>query len=806
MVDRFRRCPPITLSLFALFLLIMVAGAVRAVRRTDLPVRLALRPEGLRIERITEPGALPASWPDPMSPLLVRSIDGLPITRSWHVRVALTGHRRGDPVELRLETPGGGLPAGQSLQKVRLVSGFEPGAVLVVDLVGLCLLMLAGFILLRRERNRAALPLAGAFVCIAIFMALDEPGAPLGGGVGEWILAVVWSVASGLTAPLLVSYSVLLFEGWRRQRGLHMFRDITWAVGSAAAVVMVTGVLLYLGGGRSSGFRLAIGAQYTFWVLLTWGLAWLGAGIHHAYRTSPDPQVHRRYLWMILGYLVSVVPILIVFLLPRLLAFNAPFRDSAAFPFLFIIPVSVLIAIVRYRLLDVTVTLKQGVMYGPLTALVYVLFGGAFIILGYLLVGTILPELPRIQWRLVAVLGLLAVCYHLLFEPLWYRVQRIVDRAFYRTKYSYGQRVRDFAEGLDERLTGAAVIDFLHEQIRQSIEPSWIKTVDTTGRWAGPWPSVQRPDRDEEPCLRVPFKELDGLEMWLGSKRSGMAYHRYDRALTSALAAMASNMLHREILQRRLLVEAAERELLRKELEMARSIQEGLLPKASPQIEGYEVWGINIPCLDIGGDYFDYIPLSGGRWLIAIGDVVGHGIPAALLMANLHASLRSHTQYARDLPETISRVNDAIWESTDITHYITLFCGILDPATGSFTYVNAGHPFPIQIAGPPGSSGQPIKLTAGGIPLGMMPGASYSSGTTMLPNDSLVFLYTDGVTEAQDEGETMLGEEDLLRILREVGQASAEQIVDRIRTVVLDHIRNVPQDDDITMVALRRFR
>jgi sigma-B regulation protein RsbU (phosphoserine phosphatase) len=192
--------------------------------------------------------------------------------------------------------------------------------------------------------------------------------------------------------------------------------------------------------------------------------------------------------------------------------------------------------------------------------------------------------------------------------------------------------------------------------------------------------------------------------------------------------------------------------------------------------------------------------------LIAIGDVVGHGIPAALLMANLHASLRSHTQYARDLPETISRVNDAICESTDITHYITLFCGILDPVTGSFTYVNAGHPFPIQIAGLPESNGQPIKLAEGGIPIGMMPGASYSSGTTMIPTDSLVFLYTDGVTEAQDEGETMLGEEDLLRFLREVGQASAEQIVDRIRAAVLDHIRNVPQDDDITMVALRRFR
>jgi serine phosphatase RsbU (regulator of sigma subunit) len=568
---------------------------------------------------------------------------------------------------------------------------------------------------------------------------------------------------------------------------------------------MVTGVMLYLNGGRSIGFQLMVGAQYAFWVLLVWGLLWLGMGIFHAYRASLDRLIRRRYLWMTLGYAVSVIPILVVFLLPRLLAFNAPFRDSTAFPFLLIIPVTVLIAIVRYQLLDVTVTLKQGVMYGPITALIYIIFGGAFIILGYLLVGTILPELPRIQWRLVVVLSLLAVCYHLLFEPLWYRVQRIVDKAFYRTKYSYGRRVREFAEGLDERLTGAAVLDFLHEELRRSIGPIWIATVDTTGRWAASWPDVRGSDQDQVPSLRIPFKELEGLELWLGPKRSGMAYHRFDLALVSALTAMASNMLQREILQRRLLVEAAEKELLRKELAMARIIQEGLLPRTPPRIEGYEVQGLNIPCLDIGGDYFDFIPLPNGRWLIAVGDVVGHGVPAALLMANLHASLRGHTQYFTDLPETIGRVSEALWESTDPTHYITLFCGVLDPLSGTFTYVNAGHPYPIQLYPGQGSEGQTSLLKEGGIPLGMMSGFRYSSGTTEIPKDSLVFLFTDGVTEAHDEYERMIGEEHLVRILQEVRPATADQILDRVRSSVLDHIRSTPQQDDITMVALRRF-
>ena len=238
---------------------------------------------------------------------------------------------------------------------------------------------------------------------------------------------------------------------------------------------------------------------------------------------------------------------------------------------------------------------------------------------------------------------------------------------------------------------------------------------------------------------------------------------------------------------------------------MARIIQEGLLPKTSPRIEGYEVQGLNIPCLDIGGDYFDFIPLPEGRWLIAIGDVVGHGVPAALLMANLHASLRSHTRYVRDLPETIGRISEALWESTDPTHYITLFCGVLEPASGTFTFVNAGHPNPIQLCSDPASKERTGLLKEGGIPLGLMPGISYSSGTTVIPKDSLVFLFTDGVTEAHDEREEMIGEERLFRILQEVESSSAEQIVERVRTTVLEHIRSAPQQDDITMVALRRL-
>jgi serine phosphatase RsbU (regulator of sigma subunit) len=805
MIDRIRPSSSMMISLLVFFLLICVMGAVRSTRRVDLPVVSVLSPEGLWIERITAPETLPATWPDSASPLMVREVAGIPIHRPWQIRLLLTGYHRGDPVTLRLGALSGTLPIDRELETVTLVSGFEFGAVLVSNLVALCLLLLAGFILLRRARDRAAFPLAWAFIGIALMMSLDEPGAPLGAGIGEWGLAVIWSAAYSLVPPLLVSYAALLSEGSLLGSLARPCRLLTWWLGPITGVGMVTGILLYLKGGGSTGFRLMAGAQYVFWLLLFWGLVWLGTGILHAYRGNLDPLVRKRYFWMTLGYLVSVIPIMVVFLLPRLLSFNAPFRDSTAFPFLLFIPVSVLIAIVRYRLLDLTVALRQGFMYGPLTALVYVLFGGAFIILGYLLVGTILPELPRIQWRLVVVLGLLAVCFHLLFEPLWYQVQRIVDRAFYRTKYSYGRRVRGFAEGLDERLTGTAVLDFLHEELRQSIEPSWIATVDTAGRWATFWSNVQGPDRDEEPRLRVPFKEMEGLELWLGPKRSGMAYHRFDLALVSALTAMASNMLQREILQRRLLIEAAEKELLRRELEMARSIQEGLLPKASPRIEGYEVQGINIPCLDIGGDYFDYIPLPDGRWLIAIGDVVGHGVSAALLMANLHACLRGHTQYARDLPETISRVSEAIWESTDPTHYITLFCGILDPATGAFTFVNAGHPHPIQISSDTIGGGKPVMLMEGGIPLGMMPGANYSSGTIMIPKDSLLFLFTDGVTEAQDDKEEMVGEEKLIQILREVGKSSAKQIVDRIRAAVLEHIRNVSQDDDITMVALRRF-
>ena len=299
--------------------------------------------------------------------------------------------------------------------------------------------------------------------------------------------------------------------------------------------------------------------------------------------------------------------------------------------------------------------------------------------------------------------------------------------------------------------------------------------------------------------MRNKERQIIGVFQLLNRARGSFLPEDVD--FLNALSAHAAVAIENAYLHKESLAKKA----LEKELDVARQIQQRLIPATPPDVEGYELIGMNTPCDAVGGDYYDYIPLSDDRLFIAIGDVVGHGIPAALLMANLYAALRSHTQYEMDLADMVAKTNDFIHRSTDIMQYITMFCGMLDLPTGRFHYVNAGHNPPYHVHA--GEKGKAVTdpLKEGGVPLGMMPSMPYESGSTELDKGDLLYLFTDGVTEAQNEKGDLLEEEALENCLKGCLGLKLPNVLHEIQVEIRAHTGDTPQEDDVTMMAVQRL-
>ncbi len=218
-----------------------------------------------------------------------------------------------------------------------------------------------------------------------------------------------------------------------------------------------------------------------------------------------------------------------------------------------------------------------------------------------------------------------------------------------------------------------------------------------------------------------------------------------------------------KILETKSLEELQRTREMEAELKRAANLQQSLLPTDPLLSPPYRVAGRNIPSSDVGGDYFDFIDGSTAVLTVALGDVAGKGMPAALLMTNLHASVRAHVESESQLPLVMARLNRSIHHTVRGERFITLVLIAIDRESGEIHYVNAGHNPPFLVR----ASGETEPLSVGGLLLGMFPEASYeSAGISLQPGDVLV-LYSDGVTEARDENEEEFGEERLVELLRQ---------------------------------------
>ncbi len=280
------------------------------------------------------------------------------------------------------------------------------------------------------------------------------------------------------------------------------------------------------------------------------------------------------------------------------------------------------------------------------------------------------------------------------------------------------------------------------------------------------------------------------------NKKGGKGFTEDDQRILSIIAAQSAQVVENARLYEE------ERNLLKmqQEVKLASQIQADLLPKKFPSLSGYDIAGATFPARTIGGDYFDFISVNEHKLAICLGDVSGKGLPAALLMANLQASLRSQTYNGNSVKECIARCNHQLFQSTSPEKFATLFYGILDTQNHTLTYCNAGHELPFLISG----SREPIRLNEGGTMIGIMDAFPFEEAViTFQPGDMLV-SFSDGVTEAMNLEREQFGESKLGDLIKENIGIPAERIIEEIIKAVRTHAGEAPQYDDITALVVRR--
>jgi serine phosphatase RsbU (regulator of sigma subunit) len=244
----------------------------------------------------------------------------------------------------------------------------------------------------------------------------------------------------------------------------------------------------------------------------------------------------------------------------------------------------------------------------------------------------------------------------------------------------------------------------------------------------------------------------------------------------------------------------AEQERLERDVGIAQQVQTRLFPRMAPQIRNLDCHGVCRPARGIAGDYYDFLTLDGGNAGIAVADVAGKGLPAALLMASLQAALRSLVSIEDEDPAALARdLNAQMCELTDPARFATLFWCIFNERLRTLTYVNAGHNPPLLLRG----TGRIDRLAPGGRPLGVFPGSEYRKDKVALASGDVLVVFTDGITEAPDGDEREFGEERLQDYVRAHADRSPDELCRGILEAVAGFQDGHPQEDDMTLVVAR---
>ncbi|MFO8182740.1 MAG: GAF domain-containing SpoIIE family protein phosphatase [Candidatus Aegiribacteria sp.] len=504
---------------------------------------------------------------------------------------------------------------------------------------------------------------------------------------------------------------------------------------------------------------------------------------------------------------------------------------NIVFLFLLPIPVSIIYAFRKYRLLEVEGRLRRGTRFLAVNLLLVLVFFGLLYLFGEFL----LNEVGISSRTPTLVLGLILA---LAFMPTQRKLRSRVEDYFYPEKRRLRELLRDFLASSMVRAEGSSFWNNLQKKLADGLAAERIYPLlmaEDTGRFtlqdseptpfSASDPLVERLLSREVPVLLdeavesgrvsltgeqqrwfeerkcaviLPLTAGSGLVGFLAisSKTNGEDFSAGELELLSSFSAQIA--LVAENIQ--LLQERIEKQKLQEQLSVARRIQQGLLPGEIPRIPGLEIRALIRFCLDVAGDYYDVMPLKDGRVTIAVADVAGKGVGPALLMANLQASLRTTRDMGISLAESAARMNSLIYDNTPSELFITFFMACVDPQTGRVSYVNAGHDPPLLVR----SSGESERLTEGGLLFGVAREARYTEGLVSFDPGDTILMYTDGVSEAMNPRGEEFGDRRIEALVRENLDIGPERLLETIDRSVERFHGSSSYSDDFTLLAVRR--
>ena len=308
--------------------------------------------------------------------------------------------------------------------------------------------------------------------------------------------------------------------------------------------------------------------------------------------------------------------------------------------------------------------------------------------------------------------------------------------------------------------------------------------------------------KDKKVSIDSSFKFQDSkflVSLYEKESRQGLIpFDETDSLLLDALTRQIHAAIENDYLQQ----QSLEMETVKRELAIAATIQQRILPESLPEIPGYELAGKNIPAIEVCGDYYDVIRIDEHKFALIMADVSGKGIPAALLVSSLQASLRVYLETNPDLTFLNDRLNKLIYQSTTSEKYLTMSICYLDIESGEIECVNAGHNPPLIAH----NDNSITKIITGGIPIGMADlGLTYEKKKFTIDFGESLLMFTDGITEAMDIDEEMYDDDRLESFLIQNRAVPAPEFINRLNDDVQAFVGNAPQSDDITTLYIKRL-
>lgn len=694
-------------------------------------------------------------------------------------------------------------------------------------LVGLCYIVIGLLVFLMKPHNRISWIF---FLTCSVFGLLVTFLLKLAGMKPAWLATVhifVYAFTPATFAHLSLSFpkermiikkypyfallpyviSALVFIGIR-VNAREMF-DVPKIWSLALMTFMVTSLLFFIG----SCFQL-----------------WLA---------SPSEIIKLRSKMILLGVAIAAsVPILETFI-NTLFGVHIVPSFNYYLPFLIVFPLSIGYSIVKHNLFDIDAIIKRTYGYVLTTGGIAGVYA-VFIFLTNLAFGrfefTKSPLFP-----LIFILGVV-----FFFNPIRNRVQKLIDRVFYRLEYDYQETVRKISEALRSLLhldqIGRSILDHsvgvmfiesgsvmvlnpkeqLYEPITEPSLPVKIPSDDpliekiSTGKKEVTLYDIQEDplfEKVRDACQRTfeQFKatlivpliyedRLTGL-ISLGNKKSGKFYRREDINLLKTLANQGAVAIENA----RLMEENVEKSRMEEELKIAHDIQLSMLPEKAPRIEGFSIAARSIPAREVGGDFYDFIEIADNRSRklgIIVGDVSGKAVSGALVMAASRSIFRVLTETHESVEEVMNRGNLRLQQDVKKGMFVALLYAVLDPKEKTLTFSNAGQVQPILLS-PEKSKAEYIDTEGDRFPLGIVKKCNYEATRVQLqPGDILVF-YTDGIVEAVNEKGELYGFERFLVSIEAGQELDADKLLEKLLHDVMQFVGRTEQHDDLTTVIVR---